>query len=86
MLIKLPRFRSILSVVTHIKALFDKTTGVAINYSDGSSTLLAGISSTGFDAKKAFLDLSEISTIPIKLNGIAPETVQKRKTQLAMII
>ena len=65
------------------RSLIDTTTGLAINYSDGSSTLLAGISSTGFDAKKAFLDLSEISTIPIKFNGIAPEAAQTRKSSIS---
>ncbi|NBO29651.1 MAG: hypothetical protein EBV10_10490 [Synechococcaceae bacterium WB6_1A_059] len=43
---------------------------------------MAGISSTGFDAKKAFLDISEISTIPMKFNGIAPETAQIRKRSI----
>lgn len=64
------------------RSLVDTVSGLSINYSDGSSTLLAGISSTGFDAKKAFLDISEISTIPMKFNGIAPETAQIRKRSI----
>jgi hypothetical protein len=44
---------------------------------------LAGISSTGFDAKKAFLDLSDISTIPIKSGGISPESAQDRKKSIS---
>lgn len=71
------------------RSLIDTTTGLAINYSDGSSTLLAGISSTGFDVKKAFLDLverptfSDISTIPIKSGGISPESAQQRKKSIS---
>ena len=65
------------------RSLVDTVSGLSINYSDGSSTLLAGISSTGFDAKKAFLDLSDISTIPIKLGGISPESAQDRKKSIS---
>jgi len=65
------------------RSLVDTVSGLSINYSDGSSTLLAGISSTGFDAKKAFLDLSDISTIPIKSGGISPESAQDRKKSIS---
>ena len=65
------------------RSLVDTVSGLSINYSDGSSTLLAGISSTGFDAKKAFLDISEISTIPIKSGGISPESAQDRKKSIS---
>ena len=65
------------------RSLVDTVSGLSINYSDGSSTLLAGISSTGFDAKKAFLDLSDISTIPIKLGVISPESAQDRKKSIS---
>jgi Ca2+-binding RTX toxin-like protein len=64
------------------RSLVDTVSGLSINYSDGSSTLLAGISSTGFDAKKAFLDLSDISTIPIKSGGISPESAQDLKKSI----
>ena len=65
------------------RSLVDTVSGLSINYSDGSSTLLAGISSTGFDAKKAFLDLSDISIIPIKSGGISPESAQDRKKSIS---
>ena len=65
------------------RSLVDTVSGLSINYSDGSSTLLAGISSTGFDAKKAFLDLSDISTIPKKSAGISPESAQDRKKSIS---
>ena len=65
------------------RSLVDTVNGLSINYSDGSSTLLAGISSTGFDAKKAFLDLSDISIIPIKSGGISPEAAQQRKNSIS---
>ena len=65
------------------RSLVDTASGLSINYSDGSSTLLAGISSTGFDAKKAFLDLSDISTIPKKSAGISPESAQDRKKSIS---
>ena len=65
------------------RSLVDTISGLSINYSDGSSTLLAGISSTGFDAKKAFLDLSDISIIPIKSGGISPESAQDRKKSIS---
>ena len=65
------------------RSLVDTVSGLSINYSDGSSTLLAGISSTGFDAKKAFLDLSDISTIPKKSGGISPESAQDRKKSIS---
>ena len=65
------------------RSLVDTVSGLSINYSDGSSTLLAGISSTGFDAKKAFLDLSDISTIPIKSGGISPESAQDLKKSIS---
>ncbi|WP_295459391.1 FKBP-type peptidyl-prolyl cis-trans isomerase [Synechococcus sp. UW140] len=65
------------------RSLVDTVSGLSINYSDGSSTLLAGISSTGFDAKKAFLDLSDISTIPTKSGGISPESAQQRKNSIS---
>ena len=65
------------------RSLVDTVSGLSINYSDGSSTLLAGISSTGFDAKKAFLDLSDISTIPTKSGGIFPESAQQRKNSIS---
>ena len=65
------------------RSLVDTVSGLSINYSDGSSTLLSGISSTGFDAKKAFLDLSDISTIPIKSGGISPESAQQRKNSIS---
>lgn len=65
------------------RSLVDTVSGLSINYSDGSSTLLAGISSTGFDAKMAFLDLSDISTIPIKSGEIPPESAQQRKNSIS---
>ena len=65
------------------RSLVDTVSGLSINYSDGSSTLLAGISSTGFDAKKAFLDLYDISIIPIKSGGISPESAQDRKKSIS---
>ena len=65
------------------RSLVDTVSGLSITYSDGSSTLLAGISSTGFDAKKAFLDLSDISIIPIKSGGISPESAQDRKKSIS---
>ena len=65
------------------RSLVDTVSGLSINYSDGSSTLLADISSTGFDAKKAFLDLSDISTIPTKSGGISPESAQQRKNSIS---
>ncbi len=67
---------------TSQRSLVDSADGLLITYANGSSTLLSGISSTNFDAKKAFLDLSDPITNP-NPNMIAPEAQAKRKTQIS---
>jgi hypothetical protein len=67
---------------TSQSSLVDSTDGLLITYANGSSTLLSGISSTNFDARKAFLDLADPITNP-NPNTIAPEAQAKRKTQIS---
>ena len=64
------------------RSLVDSADGLLIAYANGNSTLLSGISSTNFDAKKAFLDLADPITNPNQ-NTIAPEAQAKRKTQIS---
>ena len=67
---------------TSQRSLVDSADGLLITYANGNSTLLSGISSTNFDAKKAFLDLADPITNPNQ-NTIAPEAQVKRKTQIS---
>jgi len=67
---------------TSQRSLVDSADGLLITYANGNSTLLSGISSTNFDAKKAFLDLADPITNPNQ-NTIAPEAQAKRKTQIS---
>ena len=67
---------------TSQRSLVDSADGLLITYANGNSTLLSGISSTNFDAKKAFLDLADPITAP-NSNMIAPEAQAKRKTQIS---
>ncbi|WP_341879251.1 calcium-binding protein [Synechococcus sp. UW140] len=67
---------------TSQRSLVDSADGLLITYANGNSTLLSGISSTNFDAKKAFLDLADPITGP-NSNMIPPEAQAKRKTQIS---
>ena len=67
---------------TSQRSLVDSADGLLITYANGNSTLLSGISSTNFDAKKAFLDLADPITAP-NSNMIAPEAQAKLKTQIS---
>ena len=69
---------------TSQRSLVDSADGLLITYANGNSTLLSGISSTNFDAKKAFLDLADpITGLNSNSNIIAPEAQAKRKTQIS---
>ncbi|WP_341883945.1 FKBP-type peptidyl-prolyl cis-trans isomerase [Synechococcus sp. UW140] len=67
---------------TSQRSLVDSADGLLITYANGNSTLLSGISSTNFDAKKAFLDLADPIT-GLNSNMIPPEAQAKRKTQIS---
>ena len=67
---------------TSQRSLVDSADGLLITYANGNSTLLSGISSTNFDAKKAFLDLADPIT-GLNSNMIPQEAQAKRKTQIS---
>lgn len=63
------------------RSLIDTTTGLAINYSDGSSTVLTGLNSASFDPQKAFFQT--IDSITSAQNIPLAEASSKRKNQIS---
>jgi len=64
------------------RSLEDSIAGLKINFSNGSTTILTGLSTAGFNAAKAFGEFSDPVT-GITSAGIAPEASKLRKTGIA---